>query len=68
LTGSGQATLAGQVQDFGPNHALIVPPGAVHQVVNNGQDDISLVAILGMAPPRASTPKGKPLSIPWQSD
>jgi mannose-6-phosphate isomerase-like protein (cupin superfamily) len=67
LTGSGQATVAGQVHDFGPNYTLIVPPGVVHQVVNNGQDEMHLIAILGMAPARAATPEGKPLPVPWQS-
>ena len=52
LTGSGQVTLAGQVQDFGPNHTLIMPRGLVHQVVNTGQEDMHLVAVLGAAPSR----------------
>jgi mannose-6-phosphate isomerase-like protein (cupin superfamily) len=48
LTGSGQATLDGQIQDFGPNHTLIVPPGVVHQVINTGSEDLHSVAALGM--------------------
>jgi mannose-6-phosphate isomerase-like protein (cupin superfamily) len=68
LTGSGQATLAGQVQDFGPNHTLIVPPGLVHQVVNTGREDMHLVSVLGMAPAGATTPEGQPIPVPWLSD
>jgi mannose-6-phosphate isomerase-like protein (cupin superfamily) len=67
LTGSGQATLAGQVQDFGPNHTLIVPPGVVHQVVNTGEKDMHLVAVLGTAPASATTPEGQPIPLPWLS-
>ncbi len=68
LTGSGQVTLAGQVQDFGPNHTLIVPPGLVHQVVNTGREEMRLVAVLGMAPAGATTPEGQPILVPWLSD
>jgi mannose-6-phosphate isomerase-like protein (cupin superfamily) len=68
LTGGGQVTLAGQVQDFGANHTLIVPRGVVHQVVNTGQEDMHLVAVLGAAPARATTPDGQPILVPWLSD
>ena len=68
LAGSGQATLAGQVQDFGPDHTLIVPPGLVHQVVNTGREDMQLVAVLGMAPASATTPEGQPIPVPWLND
>jgi mannose-6-phosphate isomerase-like protein (cupin superfamily) len=68
LAGSGQANLADRVQDFGPNHTLIVPPGVVHQVVNTGQVDMHLVAVLGMAPASATTPEGQPIPVPWLSE
>jgi mannose-6-phosphate isomerase-like protein (cupin superfamily) len=68
LTGSGQANLGGQVQDFGPDHTVIVPPGLVHQVVNTGLEDMQLVAVLGMAPASATTPEGQPILVPWLSD
>ena len=65
LSGSGEVTIVGETSDFGPNSTLIVPPDAIHQIVNTGQEPLVLVAALGTAPVRVQTAEGKPLPVPW---
>lgn len=67
LRGSGRLTLEGKSTDFGSNTTLIVPPDAVHQLVNTGHDEMHLVAALGMAPVLVRTAEGQPLPLPWQA-
>jgi mannose-6-phosphate isomerase-like protein (cupin superfamily) len=65
LSGSGEVTVQGETNSFGPNSTLIVPPDAVHQIVNPGSTPIVLVAALGAAPVRVRTSTGDPLPVPW---
>jgi len=65
LSGSGTVTIGGQTSAFGPDSRLIVPPDAVHQIENPGNDPIVLVAASGAAPVRIQTASGDPLPVPW---
>jgi mannose-6-phosphate isomerase-like protein (cupin superfamily) len=67
LSGSGRLTLEDEVSDFQANSTLIVPPDAVHQLINTGREDLVLVAALGTAPVRVRTATGDPLPVPWQA-
>ena len=64
-SGSGTCMIEGEVTEFGPNTTLIVSPNVVHQICNTGDDDMFLVATLGMAPVRVETPDGKLMDLPW---
>ena len=66
LSGSGVCIVGGQSMAFGPNSTLTLEPDVVHQVVNTSNEDLKMVAILGMAPVRVKTADGEPLSVPWQ--
>lgn len=65
LSGSGEVTIDGETHSFGPDSTLIVPPDAVHQLVNSGSVPLVLVAALGTAPVRVRTEAGEPLAVPW---
>lgn len=65
LSGSGKVMVEGETSDFGPNCTLIVPPDAIHQIFNTGEESLVLVAALGTAPVRVQTAEGEPLSVPW---
>lgn len=67
FSGSGRITLEGEVSDFQANSTLIVPPDAVHQLANTGNEDLVLIAALGTAPVRVRTATGDPLPVPWQA-
>lgn len=65
LSGSGELTVGGETRAFGADTTLIVPPDAVHQIVNPGREPLVLVAALGTAPVRVCTEGGEPLPVPW---
>jgi len=66
LSGSGRVIVDGHASDFCENSTLIVPPDAVHQLINTGDAALVLVAALGTAPVRVKTASGDPLPVPWQ--
>lgn len=67
LQGSGQVTVEGKTVDFGPNSTLIVPPDVIHQIVNTGEEDMHLIAALGMSPVKVRTAEDTPLPLPWDA-
>jgi len=67
LTGSGECTVSGKTTTFGPDTTLILEPDVVHQIVNTSNDDMKLVAALGMAPVRVKTAEGGVLPVPWDA-
>lgn len=66
LRGSGLLTVEGEEREFTADQTIIVPPDAVHQIVNTGRDELHIVAALGMGPVRVRTADGAPLPVPWQ--
>jgi len=67
LSGSGTCTVDGETFAFGPNSTLILEPDVVHQLVNTSDEELRLVATLGMAPVRVKTADGAPLPVPWEA-
>ena len=65
LSGAGEVTIDGATAAFGANTTLVVPPDAVHQLVNSGSEPLLLIAALGTAPVRVRTGEGAPLPVPW---
>ena len=67
LSGSGKCTVGGETVPFGPNSTLVLEPDVVHQIVNTSDEDLRIVAMLGMAPVRVKAADGAPLPVPWQA-
>ena len=67
LTGSGECTIDGVTTAFGPRSTLILESDVVHQIVNTSDQDMQLVAALGMAPVRVRTAEGEHLPVPWEA-
>jgi mannose-6-phosphate isomerase-like protein (cupin superfamily) len=67
LSGSGHVIVEGESSDFEAGSTLIVPPDAVHQLVNTGTGDLVLIAALGTAPVRVRTASGEALPVPWEA-
>ncbi|NQV21536.1 MAG: cupin domain-containing protein [Rhodospirillales bacterium] len=65
LKGSGTCMIDGETTGFGPNSTLVLPSNAVHQICNTGDDDMFIVATLGMAPVRVETADGDRIDLPW---
>lgn len=67
LSGSGTCTARDETYTFGPNSTLVIEPNVVHQIVNTSDEEIRLVAALGMAPVRVKTADGAALPVPWEA-
>lgn len=65
LRGSGTCMIDGEISEFGPNSTLILPANSVHQICNSGDDDMFIIASLGMAPVRVETADGELMALPW---
>jgi mannose-6-phosphate isomerase-like protein (cupin superfamily) len=67
LSGSGTCTVGGETFTFGPNSTLVLEPDVVHQIVNTSNEEMKLIAALGMAPVRVKTADGAALPVPWEA-
>jgi mannose-6-phosphate isomerase-like protein (cupin superfamily) len=67
LRGSGQVTIEGEETKFGPDSTIIVPPDAVHQLINSGAEEMFLIGVLGTTPVRVTTAEGDTIPLPWQT-
>jgi mannose-6-phosphate isomerase-like protein (cupin superfamily) len=67
LSGSGTCTVGDKTFTFGPNSTLVLEPDVVHQIVNTSNEEMRLVAALGMAPVRVKTADGAALRVPWEA-
>ena len=66
LRGAGQVTIEGKATEFGASSTIIVPPDAVHQLVNSGPEEMFLIGVLGATPVNVTTAEGETISLPWQ--
>lgn len=66
LAGRGLLAMNGTDLPFQAGDTLIIPRGVVHQILNDGEHELRLFAVLGMAPVRAEFPDGTPIALPWQ--
>lgn len=67
LRGTGLVTIEGEEMQFGPNSTIIVPPDAVHQLVNSGAEEMFLIGTLGVTPVNVTTAEGETIPLPWQT-
>ncbi len=66
LRGAGRVTIEGEEVEFSANSTIIIPPDAVHQLVNSGAEEMFLIGALGATPVRVATAEGDPIPLPWQ--
>lgn len=67
LSGRGTCEIDGEIHSFGPDSTLIIPPNVVHQIVNTSDEEMHLVAALGMAPVRVENADGAAMPLPWDA-
>lgn len=67
LSGAGLCEAEDRACDFTAPATLIVPPGALHRIVNTGPVRMRVIAALTMAPVAVTTADGAPLPLPWGS-
>ncbi len=67
LSGSGTCRAGEEDFYFSANSTLVIAPNVVHQIGNTSDDDMQLIAALGMAPVRVKTADGAELKLPWDA-
>jgi mannose-6-phosphate isomerase-like protein (cupin superfamily) len=66
-SGRGQLIIDGEASAFGPGTTLIVAARVVHQIVNTGESEMTLLAALSETPARVFMPDGALLALPWHA-
>jgi mannose-6-phosphate isomerase-like protein (cupin superfamily) len=67
LEGNGTLTVNGEDTKFGPNTTLIVPPDAVHQIVNSGTTRMVFIGAFSTAPVKVRDGENNAMALPWQA-
>jgi quercetin dioxygenase-like cupin family protein len=67
IKGSGRLYFNEKAIEFVSNSTLIIPPNIVHQIVNNGTEEIFLIASFPSTPAKVFTPDGEELALPWHT-
>ena len=63
--GEGTLVSGAEEQAFTAGDTIIVPPATIHQIVNSGEEDLVLVAVLSTSNVEVKLPDGTPLDLPW---
>ena len=67
LKGDGVCHAEGQTYHFAEDETLVIPANVVHQICNEGDRDLYIVATLAMAPVAVETEDGQPMPLPWDN-
>ena len=65
FSGSGVCRCGDDEFHFKADESLLIPRNVVHQIVNNGDEDLEIMATLAMSPVRVETADGEHMALPW---
>ena len=65
MGGSGVCKFEDRVLPFAADQTLVIPPNVVHQICNDGSEDLHIIATLAMSPVKVETADGAPMALPW---
>ena len=65
--GRGELRFGDRSLPFGADNTVTIPRNALHQIVNVGDEPLSIVAIFGRSPVEAYFPDGQRIDLPWAS-
>ena len=68
LKGQGVCHYAGQEYHFKADQTLVIPAGVTHQICNDGDGDMDIMAALSMAPVRVETAAHEHMALPWDGN
>ena len=66
-SGRGRLHVGDGCVQFGPDSTLVLPAGRVHQIVNDGDEPLRLLAAFSRTPVATALPDGQPIELPWRS-
>ncbi len=65
LAGSGVCKFEDRELPFKADQTLVIPSNVVHQICNNGTEDLYIIATLAMSPVKVETADGAAMPLPW---
>ncbi len=65
LGGSGVCKFEDRELPFKADQTLVIPANVVHQICNDGTEDLYILATLAMAPVKVETADGAAMPLPW---
>lgn len=65
MGGSGICRFEDRVLPFKTDQTLVIPPNVIHQICNDGDEALHIIATLAMAPVKVETADGAALPLPW---
>lgn len=65
LGGSGVCKFEDRELPFKADQTLVIPPNVVHQICNDGHEDLYIIATLAMSPVKVETADGQAMPLPW---
>ena len=68
LTGEAVVRLDGEEAIIGPDTTIFIPAGILHEVRNNGDEPVRLIAVLAHPEPKVIYPAGPPNPVSWEDD
>jgi mannose-6-phosphate isomerase-like protein (cupin superfamily) len=66
-SGRGTLFVEGRGQEFGPDTTLLIPAHVDHQIVNTGDQPLTLIAAFSATPVKVTLPGGEPFELPWRT-
>ncbi len=68
LKGAAVCHYNGEQYRFKEDETLVIPAGVTHQICNDGDGDLYIMAALAMAPVRVETPDNQHMALPWDGN
>ena len=65
LKGRAECHYEGKTVTVNADESLLIPSSVVHQICNAGDEALSIMATLAMAPVKVKTADGAPMPLPW---
>ncbi len=65
IAGSGVCKFEDRELPFKADQTLVIPSNVVHQICNNGTEDLYIIATLAMSPVKVETADGAAMPLPW---
>ena len=65
--GRGRLLVEGRTVEFGGNSTIVLPANCNHQIINDGDEPLMLIAAFSATPVGTFTPEGASIDLPWRT-
>jgi mannose-6-phosphate isomerase-like protein (cupin superfamily) len=65
--GRGRLLIDEETVEFGPDSTIVLPAGCDHQIINDGDEPLRLIAAFSATPVGTFSLEGATIELPWRS-